>query len=323
MLTSRLTSTLRRASRRDPVDRLTVTMAGRSCGVSPMAIASENSNASMNGRCSTRLMTKIEAVSTPATRTSRNENRRNPTWNAVSAGRSPRPAAMRPKPVCMPVRTTTPRAEPSRTIVPINAHERSPFGTASAVFSTGIDSPVSTASSHSSSTVSSRRTSAGTMSPTESCTRSPGTSAVTSTRFGTVANDERGVVDLRMQRLDRLLGAELVHEAETDREGHDHADDHGARRIAGEPRDGGGREQQQEQRIAELTREHRPRARRDCAARSGRRHAAARWPRRSTSRPDPTPAPRARRRSVSAPRCRGLVAPTRNATGRWCSRSAV
>ena len=29
-------------------------------------------------------MTKIETVSTPATRTSRNENCRSPTWNAVS-----------------------------------------------------------------------------------------------------------------------------------------------------------------------------------------------------------------------------------------------
>ena len=91
---------------------------------------------------------------------------------------------MRPKPVCMPVRTTTPRAVPSRTIVPINAHERSPSATASAVFSTGTASPVSTASSHSSSTVSSRRMSAGTMSPTASWSRSPGTSSVTGTRDG-------------------------------------------------------------------------------------------------------------------------------------------
>ena len=49
MLTSRFTSTLRRASRREPVERLTVTIAGSSCGVSPIAIASENSSASMNG----------------------------------------------------------------------------------------------------------------------------------------------------------------------------------------------------------------------------------------------------------------------------------
>ena len=123
MLTSRFTSTFWRASRREPVDRLTVTIAGRSCGVSPIAIASENSSASMNGRCSTMLITKIDTVSTPATRTSRNENFRSPTWNAVSAGRSPSPTAMRPNAVCMPVRTTTPRAEPSRTTVPMSAHD--------------------------------------------------------------------------------------------------------------------------------------------------------------------------------------------------------
>ena len=96
MLTSRFTSTLRCARRREPVDRLTVTIAGRSCGVRPIAIASENSSASMNGRCSNTLMTKIETVSTPATRTSRYENSRSPAWNAVSACRSPSPTAMRP-----------------------------------------------------------------------------------------------------------------------------------------------------------------------------------------------------------------------------------
>jgi hypothetical protein len=123
MLTRRLTSTFLRANRREPVDRLTVTIAGRSWGVRPIAIARENNSASMNGRCSTRLITKIDAVSTPATRTSRNENFRRPTWNAVSPGRSPSPAAIRPNAVCIPVRTTTPRAEPSRTTVPINAHD--------------------------------------------------------------------------------------------------------------------------------------------------------------------------------------------------------
>ena len=48
IVTSRLTSTLRRASWRDPVARLTLTIAGRSCGVIPIAIASENSSASMH-----------------------------------------------------------------------------------------------------------------------------------------------------------------------------------------------------------------------------------------------------------------------------------
>ena len=35
---------------REPVERLTVTIAGRSCGVRPIAIASENSSASRIGR---------------------------------------------------------------------------------------------------------------------------------------------------------------------------------------------------------------------------------------------------------------------------------
>ena len=43
MLTSRLTTTLRSASRLAPVERLIVTIAGSSCGVRPTAIASANS----------------------------------------------------------------------------------------------------------------------------------------------------------------------------------------------------------------------------------------------------------------------------------------
>ena len=237
MLTSRFTSTLRRASRRDPVDRLTVTIAGRSCGVSPIAIASENSSASMNGRCSTRLMTKIDVVSTPATRTSRNENCRRPTWNAVSAGRSPRPAAMRPKPVCMPGAHDD---AARRALAHDRSHQRAraiAVGTASAVFSTGIDSPVSTASSHSSSVGLEQANVGGNDVADRQLQRSPGTSAVTSTRCGTPSRiDQRGVPDLRVQRLDRLLGPELVHEAEADRQRDDHADDDGVARIAGEAR---------------------------------------------------------------------------------------
>ena len=132
MLTSRFTSTLRRARRREPVERLTVTIAGSSCGVRPIAIASENSSASMNGRCSTRLITKIDAVSTPATRTRRKENWRSPTWNAVSPGaRRARPRCARSRSACRCARRRR-VAEPSRTMVPISAHERSPFATESA-----------------------------------------------------------------------------------------------------------------------------------------------------------------------------------------------
>ena len=50
--------------RRAPVDRLTVTIAGSSCGVSPTAIASANSSVSSGGRPRAGLMTKIEIVST-------------------------------------------------------------------------------------------------------------------------------------------------------------------------------------------------------------------------------------------------------------------
>ena len=44
MLTSRLTMTDFRASLRAPIDRLIVTIAGSSCGVSPIAIARANSS---------------------------------------------------------------------------------------------------------------------------------------------------------------------------------------------------------------------------------------------------------------------------------------
>ena len=192
MLTRRFTSTFLRARRREPVERLTVTIAGRSCGVRPIAIASENKSASMNGRCRITLIAKIDTVSTPATRTRRNENFRNPTWNAVSPGRSPRPTAIRPNAVCIPVRTTTPRALPERTTVPISAHD-CPLLPGSVTLSTGIDSPVKTASSHSSSVTVSKRRSAGTMSPTDICTTSPGTSATTSTRCATPSRTTNAV----------------------------------------------------------------------------------------------------------------------------------
>ena len=61
MHTSRLTSTLSRASRRDPVARLVLTTAGSSCGVIPTAIASANSTESITGRRSNRLVTRISS----------------------------------------------------------------------------------------------------------------------------------------------------------------------------------------------------------------------------------------------------------------------
>ncbi len=79
IVTSRLTSTLLRASWRDPAARLTLTIAGRSCGVIPIAIASENRSASMIGRERATLITKIETVRIPATQTSSFENSFSPT----------------------------------------------------------------------------------------------------------------------------------------------------------------------------------------------------------------------------------------------------
>ena len=84
MQTSRLTSTLRRASRRVPTARLVLTTAGSSCGVMPTAMASEKSSDSIKGLCSSRFVTRISPVSASATCTSSTENRRNPTWKSVS-----------------------------------------------------------------------------------------------------------------------------------------------------------------------------------------------------------------------------------------------
>ncbi len=71
MASRRLTMTCSAAIRRAPVARLTLTMAGSSCGVSPTASASENSTESMSGRCSSRLITKIAVTSTTIARTTR------------------------------------------------------------------------------------------------------------------------------------------------------------------------------------------------------------------------------------------------------------
>ena len=165
-------------------------MAGSSCGVIPIAIASENSTASITGRDMATLMTKIETVRMPAIQTSSRENSFSPIWNAVYAGGDPSPTAIRPNAVADPVETTTPRADPWCTIVPMNAQvggtgsDPSP-GAACTDFAAGIDSPVSTASSHSSCVASSSRMSAGTTFPMPSVTMSPGTSSRTSTRRST------------------------------------------------------------------------------------------------------------------------------------------
>jgi hypothetical protein len=71
MHTSRLTRTLSLASRRAPVARLVLTTAGNSWGVMPTAIAKANRIESMMGRCNSRLVMRMRAVSVSATQSSR------------------------------------------------------------------------------------------------------------------------------------------------------------------------------------------------------------------------------------------------------------
>ena len=78
MLTSRLTTTLRSARARAPVERLTVTIAGNSCGVSPTAIASANRLDSSSEWPIATLSTRIEPARTAVTRTSSSEKSRSP-----------------------------------------------------------------------------------------------------------------------------------------------------------------------------------------------------------------------------------------------------
>ena len=199
-------------------------------------------------------------------RTSSLPNSRRPRWNEVSGCRSPSFMAIWPNSVREPVRTTTARAVPDRTTVPMKAQDGSSMGdsgeeTGSCCFVAGRDSPVKTASSQVSSSQASRRRSAGTTSPTESSTTSPGTSCVTSMRPGapprtTVVR----VADLLVQRLDGLLRPVLVEEAEPHGQRDDHHDDDGRRRLAGEARHQRGDHQQGQQGVADLVQQDPPAA---------------------------------------------------------------
>ena len=115
--TRRFTSTFFAARALEPDERLTVTMAGIISGAMPTAMASENSSASISGRDSATLTMKMNAVSTAATSNNKREKRDRPTSKAVWARLSPRPAAIWPNAVRVPVRTPrqapTPRARSS------------------------------------------------------------------------------------------------------------------------------------------------------------------------------------------------------------------
>ena len=66
-------------------------------------------------------MAKMNAVSTAATANRKREKRDRPASKAVCGCFSAKPAAICPKAVRAPVRTTTPRADPWWTIVPMKA----------------------------------------------------------------------------------------------------------------------------------------------------------------------------------------------------------
>ena len=78
----------------------------------------------MSGRCSSRLMTKIERGQRPRRpRAAACENGAARPGTRSPAGACPGPAAIRPNSVRAPVATTTPAPLPALTTVPIKAHE--------------------------------------------------------------------------------------------------------------------------------------------------------------------------------------------------------
>ena len=101
----------------------------------------------------------------------------------------------------MPVATTSARAAPAATDVPMNTQSKrsasgASAGTGVVRFSTGALSPVSAASFVDSRWASVRRASAATMSPASSTSRSPGTTvaAAISTRWPSRITVARGAV---------------------------------------------------------------------------------------------------------------------------------
>ena len=75
-----------------------------------------------------------------------------------------------------------------------------------------------------------------------------------------IALDQGGAVDLGVKRLDRPLGAELVHKAEPYAQADDRQDDSGIRRLAHRSRDSRRRDEQNQQEAAELPCQHAPEA---------------------------------------------------------------
>jgi hypothetical protein len=240
MVTSRLTSTRRRASWRDPVDRLTPTIAGSSWGVMPMAIARENSS----GRCRARLMTKIAVVSTPATHTSSVEKPRSPAWNAVSVWRSASPTAILPNAVA-----AGGHHHPTRgALVDHGAHERArgqvDGGVARGDRGSGLGRRDRLAGQDGLVALQL----VGLQQPQVAGHQVAHVQAL----LAAVAPDQRLVADACVQRRDRQLGAVLVDKAQAHAQRHDRGDDGPVGGVAGGRRDARRGQQQEQQRVAEL-----------------------------------------------------------------------
>ena len=103
------------------------------------------------------------------------------------------------------------------------------------------------------------RQSAGTRSPARRTMRSPGTSSRAATlRSVAVANHMRQRRGHLPQRLERPLGAVLLHEPEQDGEQHDDRDDQRLERVAEQAGQQRGGEQNQNQDVLELRGERVP-----------------------------------------------------------------
>ena len=84
MHTSRFTRTLSRARRRDPDARLVLTTAGSSCGVMPTAMRQAEQRGLDHRPTQQQIGDDDDDRQVSATRSSRYEKRRNPTWKSVS-----------------------------------------------------------------------------------------------------------------------------------------------------------------------------------------------------------------------------------------------
>ena len=104
-----------------------MTIAGSSCGVMPIAIASENSSASISGRCSATLITKIDAGQHAGDPHEQLREVAEPGLERRLGLALAEPGGDLAERRAVPVATTTPRPAPWCTTVPMNAHDgRSP-----------------------------------------------------------------------------------------------------------------------------------------------------------------------------------------------------